>query len=222
MTNDEQVEQFENMVRKHNSRVVNSENVDIPDDLLNYLVGESTKKEAPRTYKKQRKHFTKAQLVEYSLAITLFVSAVGGTVLHSLAKSEYRDKVDPVLTEQSSDVGYNYKEAFKKNDINVFFGFTPDGNKNIERDSSRNYRFMNEYFDGNADIEFFEYLVSEFGIDEVLKGGISVSRCIKGVADQNDITVKEFLNGLSVKEWAENMYNGFAEEHVPSVERKGL
>ena len=44
----------------------------------------------------------------------------------------------------------------------------------------------------------------------------------ESVAIQKFFFESRYVNGLSVKEWAENMYNGFAEEHVPSVERKGL
>ena len=218
----DQVDEFENMRRKHKNPIMPSADLDIPDDLLNNLAQESTKKTAPRYYKNSRKHFDKNQAIGFAVATTMFLTLVGVKVGHTLAIDEIRNKIDPTLIEYAVDATHTYEEAFKKNDINVFYGFTPDGNKNIERDSSRNYRFMNEYFDGDADIDFFEYLVGKYGVDEVLKGGISVSRTIKGVADQNDKTVDEFLGGLSVEEWAKNMYNGFAEEHVPSVEGKGL
>ena len=81
---------------------------------------------------------------------------------------------------------------------------------------------MNEYFDGKADMEFFEYLTGRFGVDEVLKCGIQVSRTLKGVADQNDQTVEEFLGGKSPEEWAEDMYNLFIAQNVSSLEGKVL
>lgn len=222
MTNDEQVEEFEKMQRRRKNRVMPSEDLDIPEDLLNNIAYESTKKVSPRPYNRKRKHFTKAQLVGFGLGVSVFLGIVGYTVNQGLAKDEIRKEVDPILTEYAANVTHDYEADFKKNDINVFYGFTPDGDKNIERDSSRNYRFMNEYFDGEADMEFFEYLTGRFGVDEVLKCGIQVSRTLKGVADQNDQTVEEFLGGKSPEKWAEDMYNLFIAQNVSSLEGKVL
>ena len=226
-----QLEDNNFMVENHKSlknpdpkkgKMVSSVDIKMSDEAFNSLGEESTKKEPPRHYKNGRGFFSKNQAKGFTIGLAMLLAITGVKVGQSLAKAELRDTVDPILTEYASGVTHDYEEAFKKNDINVFFGFTPDGDRNVERDSSRNYRFMNEYFDGEANMDFFEYLTGRFGVNEVLKCGIQVSHTLKGVADQNDKTVEEFLGGLSPEEWAKNMYNEFIAKNVTSVEGKGL